>query len=421
MSNDDTLELDRMQEDGAHPLHTEASAGLSRPLVLLMAITCGITVANLYYNQPLLAQMAHDFHVTARQISSIALLTQVGTACGMLLFVPLGDITERRRLIVILLGAVTLALLLAASATGLAWLSLASLAIGLLSVIPHLIVPFAAQLARPEQRGQAVGSVMSGLLIGILLARTVSGSLGALFGWRAVYLLAAVLMVALALTLLRLLPRSRPSVALSYGGMLLSLTHLVRQQPLLRQAALIGALIFGAFSAFWTTLVFLLERAPYRYHPASQAAGLFGLVGVVGAAAAPLVGRVADRYGPRFTLGVALMVLVGSYAVFALFGFALWGLILGVILLDFGVQSAHVSNQTRLYGLLPEARSRLNTVYMVCYFIGGSIGSALGAWGWSLAGWRGVCAAGLTLSGLALVVYALGGNSNLRRRQETHQ
>jgi predicted MFS family arabinose efflux permease len=370
-----------------------------------MAATCGITVANLYYNQPLLAQMARDFHASVRQVGSIPLLTQIGTACGMLLFVPLGDITERRRLIVILLACTTVALTLAATATGLLWLSLASLAIGLLSVIPHLIVPFAAQLARPEQRGQAVGSVMSGLLIGILLARTVSGYLGAQFGWRAVYLLAACLMVVLAITLLRLLPRSRPSVDLSYGGMLISLTHLIRQQPLLREAAVIGGLIFGAFSAFWTTLVFLLERAPYAYHPASEAAGLFGLVGVVGAAAAPLVGKIADRRGPRFTLGIALGVLVISYGVFGLFGYRLWGLVLGVILMDFGVQAAHVSNQTRLYSLLPEARSRLNTVYMVCYFSGGSLGSALGAWGWSIAQWRGVCAVGLTMAALAFAVY----------------
>jgi len=370
-----------------------------------MAATCGITVANLYYNQPLLARMAHDFHASVRQVGGIPLLTQIGAACGMLLFVPLGDIMERRRLIVILLACVTVALTLAAAATGLLWLLLAGLAIGLFSVVPHLIVPFAAQLARPEQRGQAVGSVMSGLLIGILLARTASGYIGALFGWRAVYLLAASLMCALAITLARLLPRSRPSVNLSYGGMLISLTRLIQQQPLLREAALTGALIFGAFSAFWTTLVFLLERAPYGYHPASRAAGLFGLVGVVGAAVAPLVGKIADRRGPRFTLGVALGVLVVSYGVFGLFGYRLWGLILGVILMDFGVQAGHVSNQTRLYSLLPEARSRLNTVYMVCYFIGGSLGSALGAWGWSIAQWRGVCAVGLTMSALAFAVY----------------
>jgi predicted MFS family arabinose efflux permease len=384
-----------------------SSRGLSQELILLMAAACGLSVANLYYNQPLLAQMARDFHANVRQVGSIPLLTQVGTAFGMLLFVPLGDITERRRLIVTLLTVVTLALAGAAMAPGLAWLSLASLAIGLLSVVPHLIVPFAAQLARPEQRGQAVGSVMSGLLIGILLARTVSGYWGARFGWRSVYWLAALLMVALALTLVRLLPRSTPSVNLSYRGMLVSLTRLIREQPVLRQTAVIGGLIFGAFSAFWTTLVFLLERAPYGYHPASQAAGLFGLVGVVGAGAAPLVGRVADRRGPRFTLGLALTVLLASYGVFALLGARLWGLTLGVILLDFGVQSAHVSNQTRLYALIPEARSRLNTVYMVTYFVGGSIGSALGAWGWSVAHWQGVCAVGAGLSALALAVFRL--------------
>lgn len=230
------------------------------------------------------------------------------------------------------------------------------------------------------------------------------------------YGIAAVLMVGLALVLARLLPRSRPTVVLTFRQMLYSLWMLTRTQPILREAALIGALAFGAFSAFWTTLVFLLEGTPYHYTAASEKAGLFGLVGVVGALAAPRVGKLADRFSPRLPLAAALIALALSYGLFWRFGSALWGLVAGVILLDFGVQGAHVANQTRIYALLPEARSRLNTVYMVSYFLGGSAGSYLGAWGWSQAHWNGVCAVGLSFSGFALLTLFLSRAGERRRR-----
>ena len=388
------------------------SSGLSRRLVLIMATTCGVSIANIYYNQPLLAQMRTAFGATDRQAGLISLVTQLGVAVGMLLFVPLGDLRERRHLIEQVLLGVAGALALVALAPALPLLLVASLFVGLLSVTPHLILPFAAQLAREEERGRAVGSVLSGLLIGILLARTVSGYVGALFGWRAMYGLAALLMIALRFTLRRVLPRSQPTATLTYPETLRSLITLVRTQPILRQAALTGGLLFGAFSAFWTTLVLLLERAPYAYHPASQAAGLFGLVGVVGAGAAPLMGRVADRRHPRLALGLSLLATFLAYAVFLAFGLHLWGLVVGVILLDFGVQAAHVANQTRIYALLPEARSRLNTVYMVAYFVGGALGSSLGAWGWSLARWRGVSLVGLGLVALSIGVHGLARKRN---------
>lgn len=381
---------------------------LTRGLILLMAVACGMAVANIYYNQPLLAQIAGTFHVSVQSVGRVASLTQIGCACGMLLFIPLGDIYERKGVILRVLCAVTVALLAMAVAPTLPTVIAASLLVGLFSVVPHLLVPFAAQLASPQERGRAVGSVMSGLLIGILLARTVSGEIGGHFGWRSVYFLAAGLMVMLALSLWRMLPRSRPSVHLSYAEMLASLWHLARTEPELRQAAAIGGLLFGGFSVFWTTLVFFLERV-YRYPHASQVAGMFGLVGVVGAAAAPLVGRVADRRSPQLTRGVALVITLLSFAVFRLLGTSLWGLIVGVILLDFGVQAAHVSNQTRIYSLIPEARSRLNTVYMVTYFAGGSLGSSLGAYGWSVGHWSGACLVGTVLVVLALATHLFGG------------
>ena len=370
----------------------------------------------MYYCQPLLAQLQHDFRVTMPRVSVIPVVTQAGCALGMLLFVPLGDIWERKRLILQLLMVATVALGVAYVAPGLGWMVVASLVIGLANVVPHLILPFAAQLARPHERGRAVGSVLSGLLIGILLARTVSGHIGDQFGWRAMYGLASGLMIGLALILWRVLPRSIPSAQLTYPQMLASLIVLIREQPVLREAACIGALTFGAFSAFWNSLVFLLEETPYHYAHAGEVAGLFGLVGVVGAAAAPLMGRIADRRSPRLTLGIALWLTLASYGVFWLLGFKLWGLVVGVILMDFGVQSAHVSNQTRIYALLPEARSRLNTVYMVSYFLGGVVGTSLGAQGWHRFGWHGVCAVGIGLLMLSLLVFAYGGRKSTAKK-----
>jgi predicted MFS family arabinose efflux permease len=400
--------MDTLTAQSASARDESQKPSLPRSLVLLMASACGIAVGNLYYNQPLLARMSATFHVHAQQIGFVPVMTQLGCAAGMLLFVPMGDILERRRLIIRLLLVVTGALALAAAAPTLWCLEAASLLIGLLSVTPHIILPFAAQLASPQERGRAVGTVLSGLLIGILLARTFSGYIGDLFGWRAVYAIAAVLMVVLAILLRLRLPQSVPTVAMSYREILRSLGHLVKTLPVLREASLIGALLFGAFSVFWTTLVFLLARPPYHFAAASSVAGLFGLVGVVGAGIAPIAGRVADIRGARFTLGIALITTAASYVVFGLFGYSLLGLAAGVILLDFGVQGAHVSNQTRIYSLMPEARSRLNTVYMVCYFIGGSLGSTLGAYGWATGHWTGACIAGGGMALAALAVFGLG-------------
>jgi predicted MFS family arabinose efflux permease len=355
-----------------------------------MAAACGISVANLYYNQPLLAQMGGAY---------LPMFTQVGAGLGMFLFVPLGDMFERRRLIVLVSSSTAAACILTAISPTLALLSIASLILGLTSIVPHLILPFAAQISAPSERGRVVGTVLSGLLIGILAARTVSGFVGAAFGWRAVYWMAAALMCILAFTLARTLPTSEPNNNLSYLQLLRSIATLIREQPLLREASFIGALLFGAFSVFWAALVFRLGDA--------RLAGLFGLIGVAGALAASYVGRIADRRGPRFTVGIGIAITVLSYLIFWLTGATIAGLIAGVIILDLGVQAAHVSNQTRIYSILPEARSRLNTVYMVMYFVGGSLGSALGAYGWKLAKWNGVCIAGLTLSLLALAIHIL--------------
>jgi len=372
--------------------------------VLLLAVAAAATVANLYYAQPLLPAMARSLGVSAGTVGWVPVLTQVGYALGLFLFIPLGDAVERRWLILALVLASALALAGAAAAPSAAWLAAASLAVGLFTVVPHVAVPLAAHLAAPGERGRVIGLIMSGVLAGILLARTVAGLVGGAFGWRAVYALAAAGMVALALALARLLPRAPPERAVRYPELLSSLWTLVRREPELRQASLIGAMCFGAFSVFWTTLAFFLETPPY--HWGAERAGLFGLVGLSGALAAPVVGRVADRRGSRFTTGVALAVALASFALFALVGTNLAGLVLGVMLLDVGVQSAHVSNLARVHALDPGARSRRNTVYMVSYFAGGALGTWLGLRAWVRLGWPGVCAAGAAFVIAALLAWS---------------
>jgi predicted MFS family arabinose efflux permease len=374
-------------------------------LTLLMAVTCGLTIANLYYCQPLLTEMGASLSAN-HAAAYIPTLTQVGAMFGMGLFVPLGDIFERRRLIVSVCCALTAMLLASSAAPTFFWLAVASVFLGLTCIVPHLILPFAAQIAPPADRGRVLGTVLSGLLIGILGARTVSGFLGAALGWRAVYVLSAGLMLVLAAILRKTLPESHPTIKFTYPKLLASIVSLLRQFSELREASLIGAMLFGAFSSFWATLIFRLGTPPFHY--GSRVAGLFGLVGVVGAAAAPVVGRLADRRGPRKTVEISLFITAVSYLVFWASGSSIWGLVAGVVLMDLGVQAGHVSNQTRIYSLLPEARSRLNTVYMVTYFLGGALGSALGAYGWNFAGWTGVCWVGLLMVGVALAVHYMG-------------
>jgi predicted MFS family arabinose efflux permease len=406
---------DSIQLEMEDPHLVATPAPLRNTTVWFMAISVGVIVANIYYAQPLLADIARTFRLSVTQAGAVAMLSQAGSALGMFLFVPLGDVRERRSLISILLLGATVSLVLVAIAINALWLMVASVALGATAAVVHVFLPFAAHLAPPDRRGRVVGTVMSGLLVGILLARTFSGFLGARFGWRAVYAIAAGMMLLLLIFVQFLLPRSEPTVRLSYAGLLRSIAHLFREHQALRESALLGATFFCAFSAFWTTLIFLLENPPYHY--GSQVAGLFGLVGMTGALGAPLVGRFADRRGPRPAIGIALVLVFLSYLILIAFGKSLVGLIVGVVLLDFAVQCGHVSNQTRIYGLVPEARSRLNTVYMVFYFAGGAVGSVLGAWSWRLAGWSGVCCLGLSAMAFGLLFFARSTRASRRDRQ----
>jgi predicted MFS family arabinose efflux permease len=394
-----------MAEAGTEPLAERGKKALvPQTTVWLMAITVGVIVGNIYYIQPLLADIAHTFGLPVTQVGTVAMLSQAGTALGMFLFVPLGDKYERRSLILLLVMGEFVSLLLMATAPNGFWLGGAAFAVGAFAANVHIVVPFAAHLAAPQQRGRVVGTLVAGILFGVLLARTFSGSVGALLGWRAVYLIAAGAMLILAVVVRAKLPVSRPEVALTWPELMRSTLHLVRQYAVLRESALLGAMFFAAFSAFWTTLVFFLGGTSYHFASASAAAGFFGLVGAVGAAGAPTIGHVADKHGPRFTIRFALWLSLFSFLFLGFAGKHLAGLIVGVILMDLGVQSGHVSNQTRIYSIDPSARSRLNMVYMFCYFIGGGLGSYLGAWCWHVAGWWGVCGFGTTTLFLAVVV-----------------
>lgn len=387
-------------------------ATISNRLVWIMAIACAIAVANLYYIQPLLAEMAREFTVNVNGIGFIATLSQLGYAAGLILIIPLGDSYNQRRLIVITLVLVTGALVVMASAPVLPVLGLASFLVGLTTVVPQLIIPFAANLAPVHMRGRVVGAVMSGLLIGILLARTVSGFVGAHLGWRAMYWIAAALMVGLALTMRLLLPDDTVmKQRISYPRLLHSLWGLLRNEPVLREAGVFGALTFGAFSAFWVALSFYLELPPYQL--GSEAAGLFGIAGVVGALAATVVGRFADKGNSRRVNGLSMLLTLLAFVLMWLADQWLIGLIIGVVLMDLGTQGNQVSNQARIYSLNPAARNRLNTAYMVLYFMGGSLGSLSGSLGWSLAGWHGVCAVACLMLTLALIFYVINGRRTI--------
>ena len=376
-----------------------------RALLWLLAVAAGVTVANLYYCQPLLAMIAATFGASPHAAGLVPTFTQAGYAAGMLFIIPLGDSHERRTLMVATAALSTGALFGVAFAPSLAVLLVASFALGMTTAVPQLAVPYAAGLVPESERGRSVGRVMSGLLVGILLSRTASGLIGERLGWRATYLLAGAMMAAFTLLLRLRLPRQLPAQRISYGELLRSLPALVRREPLLRRHALLGALALAPFMAFWTTLVFLLTTPPH--HSGAGVAGLFGVVGVAGALGAPLAGRLADRRGSRFVNGLALGCVLLSWIVFALAWRSLAGIALGVVLLDLGVQANHISNQTLVLGLSSELRNRLNAVYMVVYFAGGALGSIAGALAFGAYGWAGTSAFGIGASILALAAFFL--------------
>jgi len=370
-----------------------------RGLLPFLGLASGAGVATIYYNQPLLLEMSRTFHTTSAQTGSVAVATQIGYAVGILLFVPLGDVTERRGLIVKLFAAVSVALLVAGVAPSLWAMVTASIVIGMTAAVTHVIVPIAPELVEPHESGRAIGTVMTGLVLGILLARTASGWIATVIGWRGFFLLAAGF-TALFVPLLRWrLPILPPVKAVSYREALGSLWKLAVEQPTLREAAAVGALVFAAFSSFWTNLAFLLGTPHYRM--GAGVAGSFGVLGASGALAAAFSGRLADRKGARWVVGMGVAMSSTAFIVLWVAGYHMAGLIVGVLVLDIGQQSMHIGNQTRIFSLVVGARSRLNTVYMIVFFLGGAMGSAASAAAWTRWQWNGVCALALGFLALA--------------------
>jgi predicted MFS family arabinose efflux permease len=376
---------------------------MSRGIIWLLAISTGCIVANIYYAQPLLADIAREFGLSVTQVGAVFMLTQIGMGTGMLIFVPLGDKYERRKLITTLLVAASLALAFTAVSPNVVWLSAASFVVGLTASTVQVIVPFAAHHAPERERGRIVGTVLGGLLVGALLARTFSGVFGAAYGWRTVYWAASVLMIVLAAVIRLSLPVSPPLVSMPWTKLMRSVADLAREHQVLREAALLAGLLFFSFAALWTTLVFLLRTPPYHY--GTGAAGTFGLLGAVSAAAAPFVGRLSDRKGSERTVFTAIVMTLAGYVMLLIAGRTLPGLIAGIVLVDIGVQAGHVANQSRIYTLVPTARARLNTFYMVAFFAGGALGAYFGPLGFTLGGWAGFCAFPLAALTFALVYF----------------
>jgi predicted MFS family arabinose efflux permease len=380
------------------------NAGLSRAMVALFAVAAGFAVANIYYCQPLLTAIADTFDVGSDTASMIVTAGTVGYAAGLALIMPLGDVIDRRRLVVTLLLVVAAMQAVSASAFSIGMLIAAGAVMSLTAVVAPILVAFAATLSTPQDRGRVTGGVMSGVLMGVLLARTGGGLIAQLGGWRTVYAVAAVLMVALAAVLFRTLPRLAPAATMPYPKLLRSIFTILREEPVLRLRCLYGFLSFAGFNALWTSIAFLLGGAPYSY--GAGVIGLFGLAGMVGAYAAKVTGPQVDRGRDHAVTGLLLTLILVSWGLLGLAG-GTWlpTLLLGVVLLDLGVQGMQVVNLAVNFRLRPEARNRITTAYMTAYFSGAVAGSAASAAAFAAGGWSTVVVVGAGFAAFALLVW----------------
>lgn len=372
-------------------------------MVALFAVACGVSAGNLYYAQPLLPAIVRAFHTGQGETALVVTAAQVGYGCGLALLVPLGDVLVRRRFVPALLGVAAAALLAAAAAPGLGLLVAAVAVAGVCSVAAQVLVPFSASLAGDAERGRVVGAVMSGLLLGILLARAFAGLVAEAAGWRTVFVVAAAMVAGVAALLFHRLPGEPARPRLVYRQLLTSVVRLMATEPVLRLRSAIGALSFATFNVIWTSLAFLLAGPPY--HDSEAAIGAFGLLGAAGALAASFSGRLADRGRERSVSGSSLALVVASFGLLALGGHRLWALILGILVADAGLQAVHIQNQQLIFAIDPAARSRLNTGYMVSYFVGGAVGSATTGAAFAAGGWTAVVVLGACYAGAGLLLW----------------
>lgn len=384
-----------------------AGRGLSRAMTLLFALSCGLSVANVYFAQPLLDAMAHDLDIAPAAIGMVVTFTQVGYALGLILIVPLGDLWDRRRLIVGQTVLSAIGLVIVGTASHAAVLLAGLMLVGVLAVVVQVLVAFAATLATPDGRGRTIGTVTSGVVGGILLARFASGALADIGGWRTVYLVSAGLMLAMAALLLRVLPRG-PQAAMAgstYPALLRSTAALFVEEPILRERALFAFLIFADLNVFWTSIVLPLSAPPFSL--SHTAIGLLGIAGFAGALAARNAGRLADLGWGQRTTGLSLMLMLAAWAAIACLPTSLWFVVAGVIMLDLGLQAVHVTNQSLIVAARPDATSRLVGAYMVFYSIGSAIGGIMSTMIYAMAGWTGVCTLGAGISAAALLTWVV--------------
>lgn len=397
---------------GMNVKHAQASAASKASkavpgwITFLLAASCGLIVANLYYAQTLVGPISAATHLSSGAAGLIVTLTQIGYVIGLLFVVPLSDIIENRRLTVTSLAVVVAALAAATLAPNAPLFLAASLFIGLGSVAAQILVPYASYLAAEEHRGRVVGNVMSGLLLGIMFARPLASFVSGLWGWHAIFAISAVVIALLTILLSRVLPKRQPMPTMNYGGLIRSLGTLLKTTPVLRRRALYQASLFGTFSLFWTTVSLRLADT---YHLSQQGIALFALAGVAGAVAAPIAGRLADRGWTRPLTGLAFVLAAAAFLIAYLFQsdskVTLGLLVVGAIILDMGVSGNLVLGQRAIYSLGNEARGRLNGLFMAIFFIGGAIGSSLGGWAYAYGGWGLTTLIGLALPVLAFLYY----------------
>ena len=379
------------------------SQGLSAWLVFLMAFAIGITVASNYYAQPLLHSITDDLHIAVKHAGLIIMAAQFSYAVGLLFITPLGDKIERKQLILTLMILSICGLIISAISKHLWMLILGTAMTGLFSTVAQVLIPFAATLSRPEHRGKIVGTLMSGMLLGILLGRTFAGFVSSIADWHYVYWIASSIMTLVTLLLWLSLPTYKNNIDINYFQLLLSIGSLYKQEAVLRIRSLLAIISFALFSLLWTPLAFLLSDAPYHY--SDFIIGLFGLAGAAGALGSPIVGKLSDQGKGWLATSIGLTLLLAAWLPLSIAKSSLVALIFGVILLDFAVQVTHVSNMNAIYQIRPEARSRMNTGYMVSYFIGGMLGSIASTYLYSNYGWIAIIISGTVLGLLGILCW----------------